>query len=220
MVTKAEGPATANTARAIVQLVGMIMITTMLVPNTAHGQRSLYTPEYEPFYAGLTVGLSDFEDRYLRVGYGDTVWAAGASVGYRFDWVWSVEAAWQTFGDIEERGVPGSGTDRLDITTSLDAASLRLRLWFPVSELYNLRRQITLFGFAGVQASMLERSAIETMSSSSFREEETNYGLTVGGGLIYRLGKFNLRGSIDWVDINSVDDGRITSATFGIEFNF
>ena len=217
-MTEAEGPA--NAARSIVPIVVMIVATTMLVPNAAHGQRSLYIPEYEPFYAGLTVGLSDFEDQYLRVGYGDTVWAAGASIGYRFDWVWSVEAAWQTFGDIEERGVLGSGTDRLDITTSLDAASLRLRLWFPMSELYNLRRQITLFGFAGVQASMLERSAVETTSSSSFREEETNYGLTVGGGLIYRLGKFNLRGSIDWVDINSVDDGRITSATFGIEFNF
>ena len=70
------------------------------------------------------------------------------------------------------------------------------------------------------QASMLERSATETTSSSSFREEETNYGLTVGGGLIYRLGKVNLRGSIDWVDMNSVDEGRITSATIGIEFNF
>ena len=220
MMTNTEGPATANAARSIVQIVVVIMATTILFPKTAHGQGSTYIPEYEPFYAGIAVGLSDFEDRYLRVGYGDSVWTAEASVGYRFDWAWSVEAAWKTLGDIEEPGVLGSGTDRLDITTTLDAASLRVRLWFPVSELYDLRSQMTLFGFAGVQASMLERSAIETTSSSFFQEEETNYGLTLGGGLIYRLGKINLRGSLDWTDINSVDDGRIVSATVGVEFDF
>ena len=209
-----------NAARSIMQVMAMSMATIMLTPKTAHGQQSAYTPEYKPFYAAVSVGLSDFEDQYQRVGYGDAVGTAEASVGYRFDWVWSVEAAWRTFGDIEERDVPGSGTERLDISTTLDAASLRLRLWFPVSELYNLRRDITLFGFAGVQASMLERSALETTSSSSFREEETNYGLTFGGGLICRLGKINLRGSVDWTDINSVDDGRIVSAIVGVEFNF
>ena len=189
----------------------------LISPGAVYGQH--YVPEYDPFYAGVTVGLSDVEDRYLGIEYGDAPWTLQATAGYRFDWIWSVEAAWQTLGDVEANDVRGSGIDRLDFTTNVDSASLRVRLWFPASDLYNLNRPLVVYGFAGVHASDIARSATELTSESMFGEEETDYGLNIGAGVVIGLGRFNLRGSVERIDLDS-SDGSIVSAMVGIEFYF
>lgn len=206
--------------RKAVALLFLAALAFAPLPRATYAQRAAYTPKYDRFYASVAVGVAEFEDEYLGLGYGDSVWTAEAAAGYRFDWLWSVEAALHAFGDIGDRGVPGSGTERLDFASDLDAASLRLRLWFPVSELYSLRAGLDLFGFVGVQASFLERAALETTSSAAFGEEETNYGMTVGGGLSYLVGPVNLRGSLTWTDLNSVDGGEVLTSTLGVEFRF
>lgn len=194
------------------------LVCALLVnPGAAYAQQDFR--EFERFYAGAAVVLSDVEDRYLGAIYSDTAWTLQATAGYRFDWNWSVEATWQSLDDVDDRDVRGSGLDRLDITSSVETTSVRIRLWFPVSELYELDTPLTLYGFAGAHASEIERNAVELTASAAFAEAETDYGLTFGAGAIVGFGRINVRGSLERIDLDT-SDGSIVSATVGVEFYF
>ncbi len=194
------------------------LVCALLVsPGAAFGQQNVR--EYDRFYAGAAVVLSDVEDRYLRITYSDTPWTLQASAGYRYDWNWSVEAAWQTLDDIEDRDVRGSGLDRLDITSSIETASLRIRFWIPISEIYELDTPFTVYGFAGPHASDIERSATDLTTGTRFDESETEYGITFGGGAIVGIGRINVRGSLERIDLDA-SGGSIVAATVGVEFYF
>lgn len=189
----------------------------LIFPYTVNAQR--HVPEYEPVYASVAVGWADVEDRYLGVKYSDAPWSLQASVGYRYDWNWSVEVALQTFDDIEADDVRGSGIDRLNIETSVNSASLRARLWLPISDIYELERSVAVFVFGGAHATEISRSATEILSQSDYLEEKTDYGLNFGGGAIVSIGRFNLRASVERIDLDD-SDGSIVSSMIGLEFYF
>lgn len=175
--------------------------------------------EYDSFYGSVALGATDFEDGYLGVGYQDTPLSLEAVAGYRFDWIWSVEATLQTLGDVERRNVAGSGLDRLDIKTDVNATSLRIRLWVPLSDLYDMQNPMDVFGFAGIQRTRIDRSAIETNSARTFAQRATDYGPTMGVGLTYEVRGLQWRTSLNWARLEA-PGGSMVSATIGFEFSF
>ncbi len=189
----------------------------LIAANAVYGQH--YVPEYSRLYASVALGTSTVDDRFQGVRYDDTQWSLNVTAGYRFDWVWSIEAAVQVQDDVEARGIRGSGLDRLNFSTSIESANLRARLWFPVSDLYGLSRPLVVYGFAGVHASNIERRAIELNSATEFEENLTDYGLNVGAGVVIGIGRFHLRGSLERMDLDD-SDGSIVSALLGLEFYF
>lgn len=195
---------------------GLICVS-LVSPSVAFGQQN--DSDYDSFYAGVAVGLSDVEDRYLGISYGDTLPTLQAVAGYRFNWNWSVEATWQTLDEIDDRNVRGSGLDRIDFSSGVDSASLRLRFWIPVSDLYGLSRPLSVYGFAGAHASDIERAATELNAGEPFGETETDYGVTFGGGIVVGIGRLNLRGSAERIELDA-SNGNIFTATVGLEFYF
>jgi hypothetical protein len=189
----------------------------LIFPAAVNAQRN--APEFEAIYASAAVGVADVEDRYLGTKYGDTPWSLQVSAGYRHDWIWSVEVAWQTFDDIQADDVRGSGVDRLNIRTSVNSASIRARLWFPISDFFEQERSVVAFVFGGAHATEISRGATEILSQSDYLEEKTDYGLSFGGGAIVSIGRFNLRGSVERIDLDD-SDGSIVSSMIGLEFYF
>jgi hypothetical protein len=51
------------------------------------------------------------------------------------------------------------------------------------------------------------------------RRSKTDYGLDFGGGAIVSIGRFNLRGSVERIDLDD-SDGSIVSSMIGLEFYF
>ena len=202
---------------SIVRLIPAAASVVLIFPAVGYAQTN--APEFEAIYASAAVGWADAEDRYLGVKYGDTPLSLQISAGYRYDWNWSVEAAWQTFGDIQANDVRGSGIDRLNIKTSVNSASIRARLWFPISEFFEQERSVVAFVFGGAHATEISRSATEVLSQSQYLEEKTDYGLNFGGGAIVSIGRFNFRGSVERIDLDDTDSS-IVSSMIGLEFYF
>lgn len=167
-------------------------------------------------YVGAELGLAAYRDGYAGVTYEDRPLAMQGFAGYRLDDRWSVELAYERLSGIESGQVAGSGTERLDIGSRLDTAAVRAILTVPLSELLRCRKRIAIFGAAGYHSSEARSDVLELGSQARTRITTQESGPTVGGGVLYGLGKIDLRGYAEWLQ----RDGTSKTWTTGVAFQY
>jgi hypothetical protein len=170
------------------------------------------------FYAGAALGIADYEGGYEGLTYDDAPLALQAYGGYRVGERWSVELGFQRVGDIETGEIAGSGTDRLEISEQFDMAIVRALLSVPLSDLLGWRRKFSLFGTVGYHVSDARRVVLELESLVEDSQTREEYGLVLGAGVRYELGKVELRGYVEWLDLGDMAETWTTGV--GVELRF
>jgi hypothetical protein len=171
------------------------------------------------FYAGAGIASADFEDRHVGIGYDDAPLAWHAYGGFRFRDRIAFELGYKTLGDIESGEIAGSGMERLEIGSEFDAVFGRLRASLSLSELFGWQRQFTVFGTIGYFDSETNRRVVEFGASRTSDVSIDDGGIALGAGLIYRLGKVDLRGYVERFEVGdgaeTFDVGVAAEIAFG-----
>jgi hypothetical protein len=129
-----------------------------------------------------------------------------------------VEIAYKRFEGIEALDIAGSGVDRLDIEMPLDIVVVKAVASISLRELLAWQRDWRLYGSAGAYRTDSDRTVttLATGTTETVGSEES--GLTVGGGVLYRLGPVDLRGYVEW--FGALDEAEAWDAGVAVQFSF
>lgn len=193
----------------------LLGVLALLVTLPSLGQQG---PEPSRIYAGAGLAGVDFDDRYQGAIYGDTSTGWQIYGGYRLGDRTAIEAAYKSFGNLSARDVAGSGIERLDVSAALDVAVVRALWALPMAEVFGWRREFSLFGTLGYYSATTKRRAVELNSLVATSASARDSGLAFGGGVIYRLGRVELRGHFERLAVDRIDRARDVGVA--VQFTF
>lgn len=175
--------------------------------------------EQQPkLYAGIGYGRLDFHDRYNGISYSDNPAARQIYAGFRFNDYTAVELAYKQPEDINLDEIPGSGFDRLNISSEFNALIARAKVSLPLWRLFDRLGNFTVFGTVGYFDSSMQRKVTELNALETDSASGGDSGLAFGGGVSYQLGKVNLRGYFESFDVEDI--GKANDTGIAIEFGF
>jgi hypothetical protein len=169
-------------------------------------------------YAGAGLGLADYKGAFEGVSYNDRPFSLQAFGGYRISDRWSMELAYARSDDIESGEIAGSGVERLDIDAQLETKIVRALLTLPLSEALGWQKNVRVFGTIGYHDSESRSEIAELGSGEKRTDRQNDSGLAFGGGILYGIGKIDLRGYVEWLDRDTVDDA--WSGGVAVEYGF
>jgi hypothetical protein len=167
-------------------------------------------PPKEPlgsrFYGGVDVAAIHYNDSYGDVAFGGSSIGLGLYTGFEVNDKLSIELAYDETTAIDKHDVPGSGVTVFNVETELHTVSVSALRQLPLRELFNLPRDWRVYGLLGVFASNLDRTVTNLNSYAQASQQDNNTGVLAGFGMLYRLGRFDLRGGLRfWGDARDVD---------------
>jgi hypothetical protein len=144
-------------------------------------------------YAGVGVGLTDFESAHAGIGYGEAALGWQLYGGLQARESMAVELAVERLASVEQPDVLGSGVERLRISAEHSAMTVRGVFSLPLEEVLRRRQRITLFGTLGLSRSLEERAVLELTTSRTSSVAERDTALVVGAGVTFELARVRLR---------------------------
>lgn len=158
------------------------------------------------FYAGVDVASIRYDDKYGDVAFGGSSIGHGVFTGFRLNGNLSLELAYDETTAIDKHDVAGSGVVRFNVETELHTVSASVLRQVPLRELFNLPRDWRAYGTLGVFGTHLDRTVTELASFRQSSTQENSTGVLGGAGVLYRLGRVDLRGGLRfWGDARDVD---------------
>jgi Outer membrane protein beta-barrel domain len=170
------------------------------------------------FYAGLGIANLEHEVDHEGIEFSDDSVGLDAFAGFRLSDRLDVEIAYKRFDGIEARDIAGSGVDRLDIEMPLDVVVIKAIASVSLRELLAWQRDWRLYGSAGAYRTDSDRTVTTLADGATETIEHHESGLTVGGGVLYRVGPVDLRGYVEWFGV--LDEAEAWDAGVAVQFNF
>jgi len=171
------------------------------------------TPLGSRFYGGVDVAAIHYDDKYADIAFAGSSIGLGLYSGFRVNDHLSVELAYDEANAIDKHNVAGSGTVYFNVETELHSVSLSVQRQFSLRELFNLPRDWSAYAMFGVFDNNLDRTVTDLASYKQVSAQEQKGGVLGGVGMLYRLGRVELRGGLRfWGDARDVD--------FGAQFRF
>jgi len=158
------------------------------------------------FYGGIDVASIHYNDTYGDVAFGGSSVGLGLYTGFRVNDRLSVELAYDETTAIDKHDVEGSGVVHFNVETELHTISASVLRQISLRELFNLPRDWRVYGMLGVFDTKLDRTVTDLASYAEKSQQEKNTGLLGGAGMLYRLGRVDLRGGLRfWGEARDVD---------------
>jgi hypothetical protein len=107
---------------------------------------------------------------------------------------------------------------RFDAKTERRTTALGVLREISLRELFGWRRDWRMFGVAGFYGSDLERTVTLLGSGAPASARDRDAGLFVGAGVIYELGRVELRGYVR--ELGVLDGGEAREAGGAVQFRF
>jgi hypothetical protein len=171
------------------------------------------------FYAGLGAATLEYEGRHDGLAFDDTSFGIEAYGGFKLRDNLALELSLQSDDEaVDLKDVRGSGISRLDINSTWDTVSVKAVGDVSLQELLSWRRNWRLFGTVGYYRSAIERTVVNlgTGIGQAVRDDEA--GLTLGTGVLYKLGFVDLRGYVEWYGV--LDDREAWDAGVAVQMSF
>jgi hypothetical protein len=169
-------------------------------------------------YAGVGAASARFEDEYEGIGLADTSIGLDLYAGVRLREHLAIELSYATFDAIDLHDVVGSGVVRFDAQTLRRSAMLGVLREISLRELFGWPRDWRMFGVAGLYGTDLERTVTVLGSAARSSAGGSDSGLFVGAGVIYQLGRVELRGYVR--ELGVLDRGEAREAGGAVQFRF
>jgi hypothetical protein len=146
------------------------------------------------FYAGVDLAAIHYNDTYGDVAFGGSSIGLGLYTGFHVNDKLSVELAYNETTAIDKHDVEGSGVKVFNVETELHTVSASVVRQYYLRDLFNLPRDWRVYGQLGVFGTNLDRTVTDLASYAQASQHENNSGVLAGAGMLYRLGRFDLRG--------------------------
>jgi opacity protein-like surface antigen len=158
------------------------------------------------FYGGVGLASVHYDDTYGDVAFSGSSLGLGLYGGFRVNDHLSVELAYDGSNAIDLHDVAGSGIVHFDVDSQLRTLSASVLRQFSLREFLNLQRDWRVFGMLGVYDSKIDRTVTDLASNAQVSAEQNSSGVLAGAGVLYRLGRVDLRGGLRfWGDARDVD---------------
>jgi hypothetical protein len=164
------------------------------------------TPLGSRFYGGVDVAAIHYNDTYGDVAFGGSSIGVGLYTGFRVNDRLSVELAYDETTAIDKHDVEGSGVVVFNVETELHTVSASVVRQISLRELFNLPRDWRVYGLLGVYDTDLDRTVTDLASYAQASQHEKNTGVLAGTGMLYHLGRLELRGGFRfWGEARDLD---------------
>lgn len=160
------------------------------------------------FYAGITVGSLEFHDSYGGVNFHDTSVGLGVFGGAYLKERLSLELSYDSSTAIDLHNLAGSGVSHFDVDSRRRTVALSVVREVSMHDIFEWRRDWRVFGMAGVYRSNFARSITVVETGESSPADERITGALVGGGVLYKVGPFDLRGYFREYGVTDTKEGR------------
>jgi hypothetical protein len=183
----------------------------LLVATVASGARAAEPAAAKPalgsrFYGGVDVAAIHYNDTYGDVAFGGSSIGLGLYTGFRVNDKLSVELGYNETNAIDKHNVEGSGVVVFNVETELHTITASVVRQVSLRELFNMPRDWRVYGMFGVYDNNLDRTVTDLASYAQTSVQEKNAGVLGGFGMLYRLGRLDLRGGLRfWGDARDVD---------------
>ena len=158
------------------------------------------------FYGGVEAASIHYDDKYADIAFAGSSIGLGLYGGFRVNDHLSVELAYDEATAIDKHSVAGSGTMFFDVETVLHSVSLSVQRQFSLRDLFNLPRDWSAYAMFGVFDNNLARTVTDLGSYKQTSVQEQKSGALGGVGMLYRLGRVELRGGLRfWGDARDLD---------------
>jgi len=158
------------------------------------------------FYGGVDVAAVHYNDTYGDVAFGGSSVGLGLYTGFVIKENLSVELAYNETTAIDKHDVPGSGVAVFNVETELHTISASVVRQISLRDLFNLPRDWRVYGLLGIFDNSLDRTVTNLPSYAQASQQEKNTGVVAGTGMLYRLGRFDLRGGLRfWGEARDLD---------------
>ena len=168
-------------------------------------------------YAGVGLGVTDFESDHSGIGYSGTPLGLQLYGGFQARDSSAIEIAVERLAGIDSGDILGSGVERLRI--SADYSSLTVRGVFSLSleEVLRRRQKITVFGTAGLARLREERSVMELTTSRQSSATERDTAVVLSAGVTFEIARVRVRTYLQSTDR---DEGDLNSLGAAAEIRF
>ena len=186
------------------------VVAAFVLAGAPWAARAAGPPPKEPlgsrFYGGVDVAAIHYNDTYGDVAFGGSSIGLGLYTGFRVNDKLSVELAYSEATAIDKHDVEGSGVVVFNVESELHTFSASVVRQVSLRELFNLPRDWRVYGMLGVYDSTLDRTVTDLASYAQTSSQEKNNGLLGGAGMLYGLGRVELRAGLRfWGEARDVD---------------
>jgi Outer membrane protein beta-barrel domain len=158
------------------------------------------------FYGGVNLASVHYDDTYGDVAFPGSSIGLGLYTGFRVNDHLSVELAYDGTNAIDRHNVAGSGVVYFNVDTELRTLSATVLRQFSLHELFNLPRDWRVYGMFGVYDDKIDRTVTDLSSYAQVSGQENESGIVAGAGMLYHLGRVELRGGLRfWGDARDID---------------
>jgi outer membrane protein with beta-barrel domain len=158
------------------------------------------------FYGGVDVASIYYNDTYGDVAFGGSSIGLGLYTGFRVNDRLSVELAYNETTAIDKHDVEGSGVVVFNVETELHTVSASVLRQVSLRELFSLPRDWRVYGSLGVFDTDPDRTVTDLASYKQASQHEKNSGVLAGAGMLYSLGRVELRGGLRfWGEAHDLD---------------
>jgi outer membrane protein with beta-barrel domain len=187
------------------------LFAALLLATAACGARAAEpttkaTPLGSRFYGGVDVASIHYNDTYGDVAFGGSSIGLGLYTGFRVNDKLSVELAYDETTAIDKHDVEGSGVVVFNVETELHTVSASVVRQISLRELFNLPRDWRVYGLLGLYDTDVDRTVTNLASYAQASQHEKNSGVLAGTGMLYHLGRLELRGGFRfWGEARDLD---------------
>jgi hypothetical protein len=187
---------------------GVVAVLALAAPLTARAAEP--TPSKTSlgsrFYGGVDVAAIHYNDAYGDVAFGGSSIGLGLYAGFHVNENLSVELAYNETTAIDKHDVEGSGVKVFNVETELHTVSASVVRQIALRDLFKLPRDWRVYGQLGIFDNNLDRTVTDAATFAQASQHENNSGVLAGVGMLYRLGRFDLRGGFRfWGEAHDLD---------------
>jgi hypothetical protein len=187
-------------------VVAAILLAMTCGARAAEPTAAKTTPLGSRFYGGVDVASIHYNDAYGDVAFGGSSIGLGLYTGFRVNDKLSVELAYSETTAIDKHNVEGSGVVIFNVETELHTVSVSALRQVSLRDLFDLPRDWRVYGSLGIFDNNIDRTVTDLASYAQKSSQDKNTGVLAGVGMLYRLGRIDLRGGLRfWGDARDVD---------------
>ena len=169
-------------------------------------------------YVGVTAASLQFEDEQDAMRFNDSSSALGVFAGLMLKERLALEVSYDSFDAVDLHDVAGSGIARLDVATQRSTLVLGVLSEVSLKEIFEWRRDWRLFGTLGLYNSEVDRTITLRGSGTSASVADDITGLVLGAGVLYAIGRMELRGYVRSFGV--LADGEAREAGAAVQLRF